>query len=250
MYYLFVGYQNKGGKKMRNARATLLSAICLVGILLLIGCASAKSYTFDYQASTALSPNAAALQKITIGIAKFEDKRAWVEKENLESESYVGHAGKIKTGLTYKKNDFTPVKDIFQDLLIQELTKAGFKARALDKVFSKDNLSSIKDFCKDQAADYILGGQLLVFEFVNKPAIWTITSDKTVTVKLNLFKCDDAQMLIDTAIHETESQEYPMGVAISVNVNNLINDVFRKVAQQIVQKTDARITGLQLQKNK
>ncbi|TAL25214.1 MAG: hypothetical protein EPN94_05710, partial [Nitrospirae bacterium] len=113
----------------------LLVLIGLVIVTILSGCT--RSLYVAYQADAARLSNASTLEKFSLGVAKFEDKRAWVEGGNPKSESFVALQGPWKFGLTYKETEYVPVKDILQDLLVQELMKAGFKAKALDKVLSK-----------------------------------------------------------------------------------------------------------------
>ena len=222
-----------------------LAVIGLVAVAYLSGCT--RSLEVAYQADAARLSNAAALDKITLGVAKFEDKRAWFEEGNPQSESYVSMQGPWKFGLTYKETDYMPVKDIIQDVLVQELTKAGFKAKAVDKVLSKSNSQSIKDIRQDQASDYILGGQILAFEFANQPGMWTVTNRRSVILDINLFKSGDAQLIMETPIAETVSQEYAMGVSHSVCAYNLINEVLKKAVRQIIQKTAESISQKQAQ---
>jgi hypothetical protein len=200
-----------------------------------------------YQADSERLSNAAAFDKITLGIAKFEDKRTWVKKEDPQSESYVGASGPIKFGLTYKETDYTPVKDVVQDILVQEFTKAGFKTRAIDRVLSNSNAQTIKDLSPDQAGDYILGGQILSCEFVNDAGWVTIDSRISATFDIDLFKGSDPQPVMETSIFETQSKEYAMALSLSVSVYNLINEVVKRTAKQIIQKTAEKISTLQSQ---
>lgn len=230
---------------MKKLLAVVIGLV--VGTLL---CGCTRSLDFAYQSDAARLSNAAELEKFTLGVAKFEDKRAWVEEGNSKSESYVALQGPWKFGLNYKETDYVPVKDILQDILVQELTKAGFKAKALDKVLSKSNAQSIKELNKDQVCDYVLGGQLLAFEFVNEMGVLTVTSRRTATLNFNLFKGGNAEVLIDTVINETDREGEGMGVLHSTNVDKLMNRVFKKVAQQIIQKTSEKISPSQSQEQK
>jgi hypothetical protein len=151
-----------GGKAMKK---NYLVVIVLIAVSFLTGCISSRSMNVAYKADSELLSNAAAFDKITLGIAKFEDKRALVKKEDPQSESYVGANGPIKIGVTYKETEYTPVKDMVQDILVQEFARAGFKTRAIDKALSNSNAQSIKDLNPDQAIDYVLGGQILTCEF-------------------------------------------------------------------------------------
>ena len=226
----------------------LLVLIGLVVVTMSSGCT--RSLDVAYQADTARLSNATTLEKFSLGVAKFEDKRAWVDVGNPKSESFVALQGPWKFGLTYKETEYMPVKDILQDLLVQELTKAGFKAKALDKVLSKSNSSTVKELSRDNATDYILGGQLLSFEFVNEEGMWTVTSRRSATLNMNLFKADNTEAVIDTVITETDREGEGMGVMHSTNVEKLMNRVFKKVAQQVIQKASDKISPSQSQEQK
>ena len=222
----------------------LAAGVCgLVLIMSASGCS--RSFDFPYQADAERMANAAAFDKFTLGVAKFEDKRPFVEAGNPKSESFVSQYGSWKFGLTYKEVDYVPVKDIIQDLLVKELTRAGFKARAVDLVLTRDNADAIRKLGRDKVGDYVMGGQIKIFEFVNQPGMWTVTARRTALFDLAIFSVGDARLLLDTPVSENENQEYGMGVTHSINVYNLMNQVFKKVAYQIVQKTADTITRAQ-----
>lgn len=226
----------------------LLVLIGLVIVTILSGCT--RSLYVAYQADAARLSNASTLEKFSLGVAKFEDKRAWVEGGNPKSESFVALQGPWKFGLTYKETEYVPVKDILQDLLVQELMKAGFKAKALDKVLSKSNSNAIKELSRDNAIDYVLCGQLLTFEFVNEEGVWTVTSRRSATSNINLFKADNTEAVIDTVIAETDREGEGMGVLHSTNVEKLMDRVFKKVAQQVIQKISDKISPSQPEEHK
>ncbi|GFE59278.1 hypothetical protein [Geobacter sp. AOG1] len=223
-----------------------LVVIGLIVVAFSSGCT--RSFDVAYQADAARLSNATELEKYSLGVAKFEDKRAWVEEGNVKSESFVALQGPWKFGMTYKETDYIPVKDLLQELLVQELTKAGFKAKALDKVLSKSNAQSIKELNKEQTSDYIIGGQLLSFEFVNETGFLTVTSRRNATLNLNLFDGKSSDVLIDTVINETDREGEGMGVMHSTNIEKLMNRVFKKVAQQVIQKTADKVSQSQAQK--
>jgi hypothetical protein len=104
-------------------KTNYLAVLGLAFVVFLSGCGGARSFKAEYQAESAPLSNAVALEKITVGIAKFEDKRALVEANNPQSEGYVSTHGSWKFGLTYKETEFTPVKDVIQDILVQEMPK-------------------------------------------------------------------------------------------------------------------------------
>jgi hypothetical protein len=223
--------------RIRLVAAVLMCS--LTAFTLLSGCT--HSIDISYQADAARLANASALEQVTVGVAKFEDKRAWVEADDPKTESFVSQAGPHKFGLTYLEKDFFPVKDLIQDVLIKELTMAGLKAKPLDFVLSKSSAKGSADLGKD-AGDYQLGGQILAFDYNNQAGMWTVTSRRTVIINMNLYRRDSTQPFFEQPISEMDTKEYAMGVVHSVNVENLVREVFRKVAHKIVQLTAEKIT--------
>jgi hypothetical protein len=215
--------------------ATMFS---LTALTLLSGC----THTVDvvYQASASRLPNAQALESVTVGVAKFEDKRAWVEAGDPKTESFISHAGVHKFGLNYLNKDWVPVKDLIQDALIKELTNAGIKAKALDVVLSKTSLKGTSELGTD-VGDLQIGGQILAFDYVLQPGMWTVTARRTTILDLNLYRKGEAKPFHDQSISEMDTQEYGMATSHSVNAYNLVNEIFRKVAHQIVQQTADRL---------
>jgi len=223
---------------MNRRRLVAVLMYCFAAFTLLSGCT--HSIDVSYQADAVRLTNASALEQVTVGVAKFEDKRAWVEAGEPKTESFVSQAGAHKFGLTYLEKDYFPVKDLIQDVLIKELTLAGIKAKALDLVLSKSSASGAADLGKD-AGDYQVGGQILAFDFNIQPGMWTVTSRRTAIVNLNLYRRGETQPFLEQPITEMDTKEYAMGVAHSVNVNTLVNEIFRKVAHQMVQRTAEKI---------
>ena len=223
-------------------RRNLVAAVVmfsLTTLTLLSGCT--HSIDVSYQADSARLANASALEQVAVGVAKFEDKRAWVEAGEPKTESFVSQAGPHKFGLTYLEKDYYPVKDLIQDVLIKELTLAGIKAKALDFVLSKSSAKGAGDLGKD-AGDYQVGGQILAFDYTTQAGMWTVTSRRTAIINMNLYRRGEAQPFFEQPISEMDTKEYAMGVAHSVNVETLVREVFRKVAHQIVQRTAEKIT--------
>jgi len=223
-------------------RRNLVAAVVmfsLTTLTLLSGCT--HSIDVSYQADSARLANASALEQVAVGVAKFEDKRAWVEAGEPKTESFVSQAGPHKFGLTYLEKDYYPVKDLIQDVLIKELTLAGIKAKALDFVLSKSNARGAGDLGND-AGDYQVGGQILAFDYTTQAGMWTVTSRRTAIINMNLYRRGEAQPFFEQPISEMDTKEYAMGVAHSVNVETLVREVFRKVAHQIVQRTAEKIT--------
>jgi uncharacterized protein (UPF0335 family) len=150
--------------------------------------------------------------------------------------------GPWKFGLTYKEKEYVAVKSIIQDLLVKELNNAGFKAKAVDKVVSKTNQDGLKEAFTDKSMDYYLGGQILTFEFVNETGIVTVTSRRSATINLNLYKNPNLVPAVDVAIVETDRENEGLGVLHTTNIKKLMDRVFRKVAQQITTKIAEQVS--------
>ena len=213
---------------------------CLTALTLLSGC----MHTVDvaYQVSATRLPNAQELENVTVGVAKFEDKRAWVEAGDPKTESFISQAGAHKFGLNYLNKDWVPVKDLIQDVLIKELTNAGIKAKALDVVLSKTSAKGASELGAD--AGYLqIGGQILAFDYTLQPGMWTVTARRTAILDLNLYRKGETKPFHDQPISEMDTQEYGMATSHPVNAYNLVNELLRKIAHQIVQQTADRLAA-------
>lgn len=218
-----------------RTRYVLILGLLVVAVL----CGCTRSFEMAYEADAPRLANTSALENITLGIAKFEDKRTWVEADYPKSESFVLK----KIGLTYKGTDYTPVKDIIQDILIQEFTRSGYRVKAIDSVVSASKSTIISGMPNGQTFDYLLGGEILQFESVLDAGVWTVTNNRNVSINLNLYTKNNPQPVMVTPVVEKETQEYPMAVSIPVCLTNLVNEVFRKAARTIINKTTDSITG-------
>lgn len=235
---------------MKKMHSTFFLIFCLFSLLLLPGCY--KSYDVFYTANAPLAPNSLSLQKYTIGIAKFEDKRTFPVNgvKDLKDESFVAKEGGKKRGCTYKNNDYTPVKDIVQDILVQEFNMAGLKAIPLDIVISKDNMQNVKDLQKMKAVDFVLGGQLLVIKF-NQGFVGQ--REDTVAVNLNIFNKNGLKLINDQYVDQKNISppklfHAPFTDPLATFANDLVNETFRKAAHQIVSITAKTITEASAQK--
>ena len=199
-------------------RQTFIGLV-LVGGLMFGGCTRSLEVSYVGDIARLSHP---ALQRYSLGIGKLDDKRPWVDPADAKSESYIALAGPWKFGVTYKETDYVPVKDMLQDLLLQEFTSAGFNAKPLDRVLSKGNLDSVKSLPQSQSTDYVLGGQLLAFEFVNEQGVFTITSRRTITLNLNVFRGGDGQLLVDDTLTETDREGEGMGILHSTDRKSVV----------------------------
>jgi hypothetical protein len=207
-------------------------------VLTLAGCT--RSINVAYQTGAARLPIASP-EKATLGVAKFDDKRTWVDKEDPKSGSYVAQARNWRFGITHDEKEYTPVADLIQKILLTELTNAGFSVKGVDRVLSKQNKQEIIKLEDQNRFDYLLGGEILVFEFVNEEGFWTITSRRAATISLVLVRTKDGENTIDKLFSESQREGEGIGVLHSTNVDKLVNGVFKKVAGQIVQEVAMKL---------
>jgi hypothetical protein len=219
-------------KKTRNCKWLLINLIGL--ILITSGCTKAIPVT--YNADMDRLSGVDALSNLSLGIAKFDDKRTWVDQEDAKSESYIGMQSPWKFGMSYQNKDYIPVKDLVQTIFIKEFINAGISAKPIDHVLSKKNITDIQKLNEQNKSDYILGGEVLIFEFVNDAGVWTVTSRRSVALNLIMVKVDGEEVRYDVAFNETDREFEGMGVLHSTNVDVLMNKVFKKVIKQVVQQ--------------
>src|SRR5262245_21958406 len=101
----------------------------IVALLVLAGCT--RSLEFTYKPSTTPVRGAQKAGGMTIGVAKFEDKRSWVDTTDEKGQSYVAQQGPWKFALTHDGKDYVPVNDLIQSIFVTELRQAGFQAKPL-----------------------------------------------------------------------------------------------------------------------
>lgn len=208
-------------------------------ILISTGCT--RSIPATYNADMARLNNASALANVSLGVAKFNDKRAWIDTDDSKSESFIAMQGNWKFGITYKDKEFSPVKDVIQAIFIQEFTNAGINAKPLAQVISKQNINQIRELSEKDKVDYVIGGQVLVFEFVNEKGILTVGSRRSVTINLIMIKTNGEKVLLDTTYSETQNEKEGMGVLHSTNVDKLMNILVKKVVKQVIQEVASKM---------
>lgn len=202
------------------------------------GCTRAMKFT--YKADSPRLERANDLERMSFGIGKFEDKRSWVQTGNPKSESFVGQAGTWRFGLHHNGKSYVPVNEAIQSLLVDELNSAGIHAKPIDAVISKQDALEIKKQGEQNGFNYVLGGEIMVFEFVNEEGFWTITSRRTAVLSLHLFRVRDEKFVLETTLSENERENEGMGVLHSTNVDRLMNTVFKKIARRAIEEVASR----------
>jgi hypothetical protein len=226
---------------VRFGEILMLRKYLLVGLvcaLSLNGCTRSIEVAYQMAASR---PGVTSLEKATLGVTKFEDKRSWIDKEDPKSRSFVGLQGSWRFGITFNQKDYTPVADIIQQILLEELNSAGIRAAAVDTVLSKQNSMEIVKREAGTRFDYLLGGEIIVFEYVNEVGFWSITSRRSVTISLVLVGAKSSENAIDKLFNEAEREDEGMAVLPSTNIDKLVNGVLKKVARQIVQEVSSKL---------
>lgn len=218
-----------------------LRLLVVLGLAAVLASGCTKAIDFAYQSDMQRLGNAEKLEKVSIGIAKFEDKRSWTLSEGQQSESYVALQGPWKFGLTYEGKDYVPVKDVVQSIFVLEFGKAGLQVKPVDRVLSKSNKSDMRGVGEQNGFQYVLGGEIFVFEFVNEPGFWTVSSRRAVTLSLLLLNVKDDTTVLDNTFSENQIENEGMGVKHSTNVNKLMNGVFKKVVKQVVEQVAAKM---------
>lgn len=208
-------------------------------VLILAGCA--RSIDLTYNTGMSRLSNADKIGSLSLGIAKFDDKRSWVEKNNTKSESFVAQAGTWKFGMNYQGKEYYPIKDLIQTLFVSEFTKAGINAKPIEQVLSKQNIKDFQKLGEQNKLDFIVGGDILTFEFVNETGTWTVTSRRAVTLNLILVKVGGGEVRLDNIFNESDRENEGAGVLHSTNVDKLMNKIFKKVVQQVIEQVAAKM---------
>jgi hypothetical protein len=217
-------------------RFAILGAALLT---LLTSTACTRSITLNYQPGLALNrPVKSTSAKI--GVARFEDKRAWVKPGDSETESYISSAGSWKFAMGYKDKEYMPVNELVQALFVEEFQRGGLKAQALDNQGKWDEDSLVK-LGKDNQLDYVVGGKILGFEFANDTGVVTVDSRRTVTLSLDILRVDGKVPSNSRIFTETVNENEGMGVLHSTNVDKLVNGVFKKVLGEIILKVSDQL---------
>lgn len=214
----------------------VLSALVLGA---LTGCT--RSLEMSYTPSLYRLPQADSIKGIVLGVAKLEDRRATIDRSDMQSLGYVMRQGAWKFGLTHGGKEFVPVADLVQRLFLDEFIRAGVGAKALPEILTKDGLPAMRDAGGKAGAGYVLGGRILVFEIVNDPGFWTVDSRRSITLELNLLRVRDSALVLDTTVSHNDSRNEGAGILHSTNVDRLMNTAFRQVVTQVVEQVAAKL---------
>jgi hypothetical protein len=217
---------------------TLLVGV-LVSMIVLGACT--RSLEMSYTPSLYPLQQADQLRGVTLGVGKFEDRRAWVERSDPQSQSYVMLSGPWKFGLTYKDKEYVPVADLVQALFVDEFKRAGVEVKAIPAVLTKESTPTMQVVGEQHAAAYALGGRVHTFEIVNEQGMWTVTSRRAIALEINLVQVRTGALLFDSTVTHNDRQNEGIGIMHSTNVDRLMNTVFRQVVTQVVEQVAAKL---------
>lgn len=124
---------------------------------------------------------------------------------------------------------------------------AGFKVKNIDLIPSSQDRQTLMNISNNESVDYILGGEILSFEFANDAGVWTVTSRQTVTLSLNLISADGNVVFSNSTFSDSNSENEGMGVLHSTNIDKLVNKVFKNVLVKVFKEIS---TDLALDINK
>ena len=88
----------------------------------------------------------------------------------------------------------------------------------------------------------MLGGEILVFEWVNERGVFTVTSRRAVTLQLLMVRVSDEQPVLETVVNESERQDEGLGVLHSTNLDRLMNTVLKQAVQKVIMEVATKLT--------
>ena len=222
-------------------RAVLIAVVTLGSLTAaLSGCT--RSLEMTYSPAAYRLPQSDVLRGVALGVAKFEDRRAWIDRTEPQSLGYVMQQGSWKFGLTYQGKEYIPVQDLVQAIFVDEFKRAGLEqVTAIPEVLTKDVMPAMRTAAEQNRLGYVLGGRIHVFEIVNEVGFWTVTSRRAATVEIHLLQAGNGSLALDTTVSQLDRQGEGMGVRHSTNVDRLMNTVFRQVVTEVVERVAAKL---------
>lgn len=189
-----------------------------LAVLAAAGCTRSLDVKYTRGFDQASGVQTSSLKKIAI--LPFSDERAWVDKEDEQSRSYIAKQGVWKFGLTFEGQEFAPVSGLLQTLLVSEFKAAGYDAVA-SALPSPD-------------VAYNLAGRIVNFEFENETGIVTVTSRRIVTIALSLTDSTGKSVLDNQLFSENDRENEGLGVMHSTNADKLMNRALKKVVTDVL----------------
>ena len=223
-----------------NAAALFRVLVVLLAVVAISACTRSLEMTYNPAAYQLPEPNQS--RSVALGIAKFEDRRSWIDRSEPQSLAYVMQQGPWKFGLTYQGKDYVPVQDVVQMIFVDEFKRAGVEEiKAVPEVLTKDTVPAMRTAAEQNRVAYLLGGRIHVFEIVNETGMWTVTSRRAVTLEITLLQATSGNLMLDTTVSQLDRRGEGMGVRHTTNVDRLMNTVFRQVVTQVIEQVAAKL---------
>lgn len=200
--------------KSGNLRVIALS----LAMLAAAGCTRSIDVKYAGGFDPASGVNATSLKKVAI--MPFVDERAWVDKEDEQSRSYVAKQGAWRFGLTFEGTEYIPVSSLLQTLFVSEFKAAGYDA--------------VASAAPSTEVAYNLSGRIVNFEFENETGLVTVTSRRVVTIALSLTDATGKSVLDNQLFSESDRENEGMGVRHSTNADKLMNRALKKVVADVL----------------
>ena len=229
-------------KKIDCFRRVLLIIAGLV--VMTMGCS--KSIPVSYQTGSNISVNIVrptvgrTMKDIKIGIARFKDLRPLVKQDKPKTESYITPDANV--GITYQGREFFPVKNMIQEILVNEFKNAGFNAKPIDEVLSNESKQDIQMAGKKNGVDYVIGGDIVDFQFFYQSR-WTANLQSDVSLNIFLGKVQENKMLLNTSFTEKNEKNFfwEGGEMLEITAERLINTIFKGVVMQVIQNVAEKL---------
>ena len=110
-------FATTGTETLMNARAAC-NVVLFLALVTVTGCTRSLEMTYNPAAYRLAQGD--QLRSVAIGIAKFEDRRSWIDRTEPKSLAYVMQGGQWKFGLTYQGKEYIPVQDLVQMISVDE----------------------------------------------------------------------------------------------------------------------------------
>ncbi len=204
--------------------------VCSVSVL---ASACTRSIETKYVPSVAAGESTASVSNVGIGVARFTDKRSWIDASDSKSLGFIAQAGQWKFGVTVDGKPFTPVDQLVRDAMGVELGRVGARVVPIEAVLGAADLSKYDAAGTAAKVDYVIGGDIAVFEFVNEQGFITVTSRRAVTLNLKVKRVGGA-VIVDKGYTENDRENEGMGVLHSTNVEKLVNGALKKSIHTLI----------------
>jgi len=212
----------------------------ILGLLVLLSSGCTKSIPMNYSEGIDIE-NINVTNEKSVGITKFIDNRSMSKSGNDKGESFIATQSPWQFGLTYESEKFCPVNKIVNRILFKEMMAAGFNVKNIDMVPSNLEKQTLVRISKNESVDYLLGGEILNFEFANDAGVWTVTSRQNVTLSLTLISSTGETIFTNSTFSDSNSKNEGMGILHSTNVNKLVNVVFKEVLKKVFNEISSEL---------